>query len=266
MEIAQKSGARICLEYHYDDNQVLKLLMGLADGSVDPLMADIQNPLTHVVNPHGTRTRINDIEREIRHGGVSQDAMPWRLVDLAEEYAKLAHREKALAILRSALQRLNYGDPNILNRMAIICGEMGDHEREERLYREAARAPGWGGAWFNLALAQRAQKRHQEAIESAELAIESAVTGPYLALRGFLAGDVGDSDAKARYFGDAVETFGEPASLNDWELGWLLATAQSIGNSALTEQVKAEQRKRRKTGEAAVPSGGMLPELSPRVE
>lgn len=264
LEIAKKSGARIFLEYYYDENQVLKILMGLADGSVDQLVAAVQNPLTHVVNPHSTRTRINEIERQIWHGEVHQDALPWLLVELAEEYSKLAHREKALALLKNALQKLNYGHPEILNRMGIICAEMRDYERSERFYREAAKESDWQGPLFNLSLLLRERKRYEEAIAAVEQAIDREHSPAYLALRGLLAGDVGDAAGKARYLSEALDAFEDPEMLDDWYLGWLLTTAQAAGDASTADKVRAEQRRRRRKDGELPPSQGLLPALSPR--
>ncbi|BCW98715.1 MAG: hypothetical protein KatS3mg024_1542 [Armatimonadota bacterium] len=264
LDTAEKSGARIFLEYYYDENQVLKIVMGLADGSVPVLVADVQNPLTHVVNPHSTRTRINEIERRIRHKEVAEDEMPWLLKELAEEYWKLAHRERALACLRSALQRLNYADAGILYLMGIIYAEMQDYERAEKLYRKAAEASGWGSPLFSLALMYRQQKRYEEAIESVELAMDRKRDGAYVALRGLLAGDVNDAEARASYLREALDAFGKPEFLDDWALRWFLTAAQAAGDSELVEEAKAEQRKRRKRGGTPLPPEGLLPTLSPR--
>jgi len=64
-------------------------------------------------------------------------------------------KEKSIEFLKRALKAKNKPDAIILNKIAILYGEIGDFEREEKFYKEAATASSWTGPLFNLALSQR---------------------------------------------------------------------------------------------------------------
>ncbi|PJA48426.1 MAG: hypothetical protein CO171_07435, partial [Syntrophobacterales bacterium CG_4_9_14_3_um_filter_49_8] len=84
-------------------------------------------------------------------------------IQLARWYAELNQKERALDWLRSALKSLGKPDVEILNLQGIYYGELGDHERAEKLYREADRATtSWNGPLFNLALSFFRRSMYQE--------------------------------------------------------------------------------------------------------
>lgn len=143
-------GDRLCLEYRYDENQCLDLRMRLADEpEMDYFSVILENPLTNVVNPQKIRLIIDELEENIRTGKISKKKQPETFVVLAEHYAELGQHEKALEYLSGVLRTQNKPDAEIINKMAIYCGEMKNYERQEKLYREAAKASSWVGPWFN---------------------------------------------------------------------------------------------------------------------
>ncbi len=257
-------GSPLCLEFRYDENQILDFRMRLVGrDEAGQFVGTVVNPLTHVVNPHSTRLKIDEIEEDLRTGKVPSSQVSDNLVDLAEMYAEIGQREKALEFLKRALQAKNRPDAGILNKMAIYCGEMGDFEREEKLYREAAMASSWSGPWFNLALAQRRRGNHKEAVESVEKVLAMDRQAPYLVLRAMLASDLGNQQESGQFLRDALAIFAPVSSMSDWELGWLLTAARMAGDTRKEEEAKAEQMKRIQNRGRDEEEQGLLPIPTP---
>jgi tetratricopeptide (TPR) repeat protein len=159
------------------------------------------------------------------------------------------------------LQGMNRPDAFILNRMAILASEIGDHQRAEKLYREAAAAaPHLGAPLFNLALLLEHHGDLGGAMEAADEAVSREPEPPSLVLRATLAEKRGDAAARERDLHAALETFLPPRRLNDWALGWLITAARMAGDAELEEKARAELKLRRKGGEP-VEEGGVLPSL-----
>lgn len=263
-----RKGDKLCLEYRYDENQVLDLKMRLADADEieEPFIATIENPLTNVVNPQSRRLKIDEIEEDLRNKKYPAYRVPDKLVELAENYVELGQREKAVDYLKKALQGKNGVDASILNKLAIYFGEMGDYDREEKFYREAAAAsPSWSTPWFNLALAQKKRKRYSEAIESLEKAFSIRHEGPYLVLAAQVADACHKVADRDKYLKEAFETFGSVSALDDWELGWILAGARLAGKTDLVEQIQLEQKRRKERRELVVEKG-VLPIITPGMQ
>ncbi len=261
-------GDELCLEYRYDENQVLDLRMKLAyaDDLEEPFRARIENPLTNIVNPQSRRLKIDEIEEDLRNKKYPASRVPDKLVELAENYVELGQREKAIDYLKKALQGKNGVDASILNKMGIYFGEMGDYDREEKFYREAtAASPFWSTPWFNLALAQKKRKRYNEALESLEKAFSIRREGPYLVLAAQVADCCHKVSERDRYLKEAFDTFGSISSLDDWELGWILAGARLAGRNDLIEQIQLEQKRRKERRELVV-ERGVLPMITPGLQ
>ncbi len=252
-------GEKLCLEYRYDENQCLDLRMRLADKpEMEPFRETLENPLTNVVNPQKIRLKIEELEENIRIGKIPAQQQPETFVELAESYAELRQHEKALQYLSGVLQIKNKPDAEILNKMAIYCGEMGDYERQEKLYREAANASSWVGPWFNLALLQKNRKKYKEALESINKAIEKDSKPPQLVLRAQIYEATGKTEERGNDLDEALTDFDQPSRLDDWSLGWLLTAARMSGDKTIEKNALAEQRSR-KGGIAPDGIGGILP-------
>lgn len=259
-------GAPLRLDYCFDENQILRLTIRLANAEqVAPFDAILENPLTNVVNPGVDKLEIEELEEQLRTGQIPKDRVVDTIVFLAEKYAKLGQREKALEYLGRALRARNRPDAAILNQMAIYYGELGDHQREEKYYREAAQASSWGGSWFNLALALKRQGRLQEAAEAVVKAIQRDRQPPYLVLRALIAEGLKNQSERNLYLEEALSSFGPYSTLSDWELGWLLTALNMAGDQEKAAQVKNEQQKRRRTG-IDVPPEGELPLIKPGLQ
>ena len=149
-------GQRLRFSYRMDENQDLNCRVAV-DGDPDhgEWAFRQENPLCNVVNPQVKRQRILEIEETLKTEKVEEGQAEKLAEEAAKLYGALGQREKALAVWKRLLAKRS-GDPGILNRMGILAGEMGDLERQEKFYREAAAANrGWGIPLFNLALAKQ---------------------------------------------------------------------------------------------------------------
>ena len=174
--------------------------------------------------------------------------------------------KKAIDYLKKALQGKHGVDASILNKLGIYFGEMGDYDREEKFYREAtAASPFWSTPWFNLALAQKKRKRYSEAIESLEKAFSIRREGPYLILAAQVADACHKVSDRDKYLKEAFDTFASVSSLDDWELGWILAGARLAGKNDLIEQIQIEQKRRKERRELVV-ERGVLPIITPGMQ
>lgn len=260
-------GDELRLEYRYDANQSLDLRMsltgGLERGHID---FRIEKPFAQVVNPQATKLKIDELEESIRVGAIAVNKQPRAFKELAGYYAELKQYEKALEYLSSVLRKSGRPDATVLNQMASYRGEMGDHERAEKLYTEAAAAnSSWGGPWFNLALSQERRKQYVEAIASVTKAIDVVDDGrvaAYRALRARLHARVGNTRDRDRDLQEALKVFGEARNPSSFELSWYAFAAGMAGDAELEAKVRAEQRRMRKaTGSSDGPEG-VLPELT----
>ncbi len=252
-------GEPLLLEYCYDDNQILTLILKMAKApAVTPFAAQIDKPFTNVVNPWADKMVIEEMEEDLRTGKISREKIPEVMVKLAQRYADLGQREKAIDYLKRVLRFKNRPDAGILNLIALYYGELGDRKREEKYYREAGQASSWSGPWFNLALSLFKQERLEEAGEAVEKAWQREQLPPYLVLKARIAAKSGKAAAAADLLQQAVKAFDPIPELSDWELGWLLSAAQLLEDQNLIRQVKAEQQKRQQRESEATPSG-MLP-------
>lgn len=253
-------GEPLLMEYRLDENQVLDLRLTIpSKPERGEFVKTINNPLTNVVDPNPLRLEIEDIEEKLRTGQVPRDSQPDVLVDLASKYAELGQREKALEYLKRALVGKGRPDALILHRMALIAGEMGDHEREEKFYREAGSISSWSAPWFNLALMLRQLGRLDEAVESVERAMKTEREAPYLVLRAMLAEKLRMNTDRDSYLAEALSVFDPISAQSDWELTWFLTAARMSGDESKLKEIQDEQRHRQRS-ETQVASGeGWLP-------
>ena len=253
-------GEGLVLEYRLDENQILELKLALATGAgTDGFACIVENPLTNVVNPQAARIKLEALEEDIRTGKVPKQELQGALVDAADLMAELGHRERAFAQLKKVLQSMNRPDPEVLNRMGMLSGDIGDHERAVKLFREAAAAgPQWGGPSFNLALLLERQGDLAGGLAAIDEALEREHDAPYLVLRARMAGNRGDGVARERDLAEALGAFAPPARLGGWALGWLYTAASMSGRTELKEKALAELRLRKRQPETGE-EGGMLP-------
>lgn len=255
------------LRYRFDENQTLQLTVThRGEDGPQTVGMQLENPLTNVVNPQTVRLRIDETEEELRtNPSLTRDQKLAKLQQIGADYAELGQREKALAHLMSVMRAKGNADANLLNKMGIICGEMGDHEKQEKFYIEAAKAaPRWNGPLFNLALAQKRRGEIDKASASMEKAIERERDAPTLVLRADLADRSGDASLRDSLLAEAVTAFGSPKSLDDFELGWLITALRLNGDAGALQAAEAERRARGRRDGAPGDAVGLLPDAEAR--
>ena len=145
--------------------------------------------------------------------------------------------------------------------MAIIYGELGDFERQEKFYLESAKAdPRWGGALFNLALALRRRGEIEKAAACAEEAIERERDASYLVLRADLADRLGDENSRDKLLAEAITAFGPVQTVDDFDLSWLIAALRLTGDKDAMEEALAESRTRAHFDGSSKAADGELPD------
>lgn len=263
-------GVKLSLEYRLDENQCLHLNMRLAeDPQMVPFSATVENPLTNVVNPQTNRVKIDEIEESLRSDKIPVKVRLEKFVELANCYAELHQYEKAIEYLSAVLRQKNEPDAFILNKIAIFCEKNGDHQKAEKLYREAAKASSWSGPWFNLALSQTRRKLVLDALESVNEAIRGEDDPAYLVLRAQIQNSLGNLDASNQDLKDALDGFGPIETMDDWQLGWLTTAAEMAGDTGVQKKAQAEQHRRSKGEQAANAwddGGGKLPDMEQSIQ
>jgi tetratricopeptide (TPR) repeat protein len=168
--------------------------------------------------------------------------------ELANVYATLNQRERAIEVLKAILQKKQASDPWVLNRLAIIYGELGDVAKQEKFYKESAKVGHWSAPWFNLALAQKNRGQWKDAVTSIEKAMTIEREAPALVLRAMLAEHDVDMKLREKLLKEAKKTF-RPISLqNDWELGWCRTAAGMLDDADLKQSAEEEVKKRAHSG------------------
>ncbi len=244
-------GDPLRLRYRMDANQVLHLRLA-RNGGDDPaeeFQLTVENPLTSVVNPNAKRDEILELEERMRTEALPKAKQRETVERIAELEADLGRYERALSLLGS-LNRVS-PDGEILHSMGMIAGRLGDYEREEKLYREAARIlSGWNGSFFNLALSQMRQGRPKEAVETTDAAIAREPDPPSLILKAMLIDKLHQPEEKRdALLARAFAAFDPLAVLNDFELFWYRAGARLAGDSARKQAADQERKRRGKAPE-----------------
>src|SRR5436309_2544448 len=120
------------------------------------------------------------LEEELRTNQILPSERRQAFMEVACLYSDLGQDEKALELLKRTLRIAGRPDAGILNQMGICAGRIGDHNREETFYREAAAATFENYPLFNLALAQKRNGLLAEAVQTAEEALERERDAPML--------------------------------------------------------------------------------------
>jgi hypothetical protein len=252
-----KPGDPLLMRYRMDGNQVLHLRLSLPDNPESECQFEIENPLTNVVNPNAKRDRILELEERIRTKAIPSTKQRETVEEIAHLYADLGQREHALKLLSGLLRAIG-PELDLLNRMGILCGELGDFERQERFYREAARVSHSGTPLFNLALSFKRQGRLPAAMMTIDEAIIRDADPPYLVLKAMLADNLKQSQQRDALLDQAFSAFDPLSTLNLWELGWYETGAHLAQDAQRQQSAKTERGRRPKDpGQPTLP--GELP-------
>ncbi len=259
-----RQGAPLRLEYRYDENQTFSLALRLADipESV-PFVANVENPLSHVVNPNKTQEEIDCMEEAYRSAPAQAETL---IPKIAELCAELGQHEKAVGLVRTLLRQLNRPVPWLLNRQANYEDARGNPSTAIATYEQAAQAAQlansrWNGPLFNLALLHFGQKNYDRALAAIDraIAIDDDAPSQALRLRIQKAAHPGkDVSAGAR---QTLTRFSPAGRLSDWELHWLGRTAELAGDDA-AQKLAEDERRARRAGDQhrGATSVGMLPD------
>ena len=254
-----REGDSLLLRHRMDENQVLHLDLSLADDPERPRFEGvIENPLTNVVNANAKRDKVLELEERMRSGGLSTKAKRCTVVKIADLEMDLGRYQRALFLLREAGGQ--NADLSLLNRMAIVCGRMGDHTREEKYYLRAARTDASSCTpYFNLALAKRRTGDEEAALHYVEKALAIHRRAPNFVLRALLQEKRNDLEARDRSLETAFECFEPLPLLDDWELGWYVTGAKLARDQDRIQECEAEQQ-RRSRAKRDSSDDGFLPE------
>lgn len=257
-----RSGDNLSLEYRYDKNQILHLIMSFRERNEDFQYFEdtMEKPLTNVVNPNETKQSILVMEEELRQSRPKlSEAIPI-MKDIAKLYAKLGQYEKALDYLRRINNKqINNPDAGVLNLMGIYYGELDDYERQEKFYLAAANASSWKGPLFNLALQKQRRKLYKEGLEIIENVLGESTEGPDFVLAASLWKDLGDEKKSRERLISAFNNFEPLEDMEEWELTWYRKGARMLKDE---EKMKAARQEstRRSLGEPS--EEGVLPSSS----
>ena len=147
--------------------------------------------------------------------------IPDKIVDIARDYAELQQIEKAISYLNRALILKNQPDPDVLTLLGINYGELGDFEKEEKCYRECSRVSNSPAPLFNLALSQSRRRQFADA-ETIHSCLRRYQDGPTYTLKAVIADGMKEAVTRDELLRKAMECFGEPRAMSDWELGWYI--------------------------------------------
>ncbi|MDP2858156.1 MAG: Hsp70 family protein [Bacillota bacterium] len=252
-------GDRLKLEYRLGSDRVLDLKLSLEDDPTRCFRRFMENPLTNVVNPGSTLVRIQEIEEQLRDSEVSTARTPTVLRELAELYTALGQNARALALLERARQRLQEPDAGLLNALALCADAMGDFERADKFYDDAATIGQWPGAWFNKALSLRQRGQYPGALTSIDRALAADRQPPHLILKALILKALGEDHRPS--LDEGLRTFSPVGSLSDWALGWLRTGAREAQDEALFGDALAEAQRRAAGQLPAEEAAGELPFL-----
>ncbi len=217
-----KAGEAVCFEYRFRSSRVFECAVSLWQSTDARHLITAENPLINVCNPGAAREEIERIEEELREAGGPAACHVDMLCRLAELYEEIRMREKACEVLKSALRVSSQPDAWILNRLGSLYGELGDYNRMETHFAEAARVdPKWSAPHFNWALHHQSRREYAKALEKIDEAIlRQPDKGPSMILRARILSRMGQSAAARECAEEAMPLFPWPDDIDEWELYW----------------------------------------------
>jgi molecular chaperone DnaK len=241
-------GTPIHLEYRLDENQVLHLRASLKDGDeAEILEISVENPLTNVVNPNPKRMQIEVLEEELRKGQIDSEDLAEKVAEIADLYSDLGQSEKAIEFLKRAIRIKGSPEVNWLNTLAGYYKDIGDLEREEKMYRKATEVSRWSGSWFNLSLALKRNGKLNDAADAITQAIQIDPVPPYVVQSALVASARGQNELSSKLLTEAINKFEPVQNLNDWELHWYITALLRQGSKSKLNIAQAEKLRRSKS-------------------
>ena len=233
------------LSYRYDTNQALYLRLILPQ-TEDIYEANIQHPLTHVVNPSSKRNDIYELEEALRTGQVPVNEHKGTMVKIAELYGEIGQFEKGLEFLKRIPQQSGNIDPGIFNSMGTYAMRLRDYVRAEKFYRQAAKATTSNYPLFNLCLAYRQQGRFEEALLIIEEALERERDAVALVMRAMISERVETKSSKDKFLQEALLVFNPISALENFELEYYLIAVRMCDDQVNILEAEEEKKRRSK--------------------
>ncbi|MCE5228547.1 Hsp70 family protein [bacterium] len=260
METRPTQGERLVLQYHMDENQIINLRIDTqSNQGHQGFDATIENPLSNIVNPNSKKIRIDELEEQMRSKKMSQAKQEEVVMEIAGLCSELGQRDKSMHLYSQMLRVRGGQDEEILNKMGLLAGEMGDYNREEKFLRESARFANWGGPLFNLALSYRSRGLLDKAAKAIDEALDVQVAPAYLVLKAQIADSMKEAKTRDQSLEMAFELFQSVETMTEWELLWY-ERASRMKNDAKRIAEVDRTRKSRKLKTQALGVTGELPE------
>jgi hypothetical protein len=250
-----EAGEPINFEYRFSSGRTFECAVALRKLPDDRHEIVSENPLINVSNPGEARVEIERIEEELRDAGGAKGRDRETLVRLAELYRELRMVEKACEVLKTASRAVGRPDAWILNRQGMYYDEIGDYNRMESHYAEAARVSGnWAGPLFNWALHCKRHRNFAKALEKIDEGIlREPDSGPYYALRARILEGLGQAAAAKESAEEAMTHFPPVGEQSAWDLGWYEDAARLLGRE---KEVKSAKSAREQSGSSGVRHSG----------
>ena len=226
-----EAGEPINFEYRFSSGRSFECAVALRKSPDDRHEIKHENPLINVSNPGEARVEIERIEEALRDAGGPKARDRETLMRLAELYRELRMVEKACEVLKTASRAMGRPDAWILNRQGMYYDEIGDYNRMESHYAEAARVSGnWAGPLFNWALHCKRHRNFAKALEKIDEGIlREPDSGPYYALRARILEGLGQPTAAKEAAEEAMTHFAPVDEQTPWDLGWYEDAARLLG-------------------------------------
>lgn len=257
LEAPVTKGEPLAVDWIVDENQCLTLKLRRLEGQgEEDFEQRFDAPLTHTDQGQLARCRLLESEELIRCGRIPDHQLGASFTEMARDAARIGHFERALHFVACAVQ---HDGPTfgLLNLRAIYLEELGDLERAESVYRQAAE---WPTAGFNLALFLHRRKRHQEALKVIDEVLERSAQPAYLVLKGDIVAALGQQSAARLLHQDAISRVVDPTSQSVWSLGWLSQCARMLGQEDLAARFRAASAAQIEVEEDSALQGALLPE------
>ena len=240
-----RKGDRLRLRYRMDLNQHLLVHLSVIKYPECKLVLDLENPVTHVVNPNAKRDQILELEEKMRVESMPLSQQKETVMEIAALEKELGKNEKALSLL-SALNQ-HSPDPYLLNRMGILAYEMRDYDRAEKYYIESSRiSSNPAEVLFNLALLQDQIDEFEKAEQNIQRAISLNPKPPYYILQARIVLKQGRKSEADAILTSALNRFGPVELMSDWELNWYLSGVRQLNDEARMQAIAAERSRRRR--------------------
>jgi tetratricopeptide (TPR) repeat protein len=172
--------------------------------------------------------------------------------------------EKAVEVLKSASRAIGRPDAEILNRLGMFYDELGDLNRMEAHYAEAARVSDrWAGPLFNWALHHKNRSNFPVALEKVDQGIlRQPDSGPYYILRARILEGLGQIPAAKEAAEEGSRHFPPVGVQSLWQLGWFADGAKLLGRAADVTSARNARARMGSTNQGTKAGENELPVVS----